>query len=130
MLSTLHVNVGEEVLLTSNLANSGEAYDGQEIVFNCRVIDSVVLTWTSDEYIGTDGALLQVSIAHNIGYSPPTDIEGTVVTLINKSQVNGMNVIDSELRIRATLLRPTSSVTCRKDGVGGAANTTAFRKEI
>ena len=117
------------MFLTSNLANGGVAYDGQEIVFRCRVIDSVVLTWISEEYIGTDGTVLQVSIAHQIGFTPPsTDIEDTVATLTNKTQMDGINVIDSELHIRATLLRPTSSVTCRKDGVGGAANMTTFRK--
>ena len=132
MLSTIHVNVGvspPEVLLASNLTNGGVAYDGQVIMFRCRIIDSVVLTWSSDEYIGTEGTVLQVSIAHEIGYSPPrTDVEDTVAILTNKTQVNGINVIDSELHIRTTLLRPTSSIICRKDGVGGAANTTSFRK--
>ena len=123
-------NAASDVLLMSNLTNGNLAYDDQVIVFRC-IIRGTILVWKSDEYIGSvaDGRDLRLTFVDQDGHTERSSLVGsTVARLVSVTTVNGGTVIESELRIRASLATGMSSVTCTNNG-GGAMNTTAFRKK-
>ena len=118
-------------MLTSNLTSGILAYDDQVIVFRC-VARGTILVWESDDYIGSiaDGRDLRLTFIDQPGHTEPSQlVDGTVASLISVTDVNGDTVIESELRIMASLATSLSSaVTCTNNGRGGR-NTTEFRKK-
>ena len=76
------------VTLTHNLGDDGVAYDRQRATFICMIVAGqdidIVITWSSDEYIGTGGIVLQLTSADSVGSNKhnPRD-PTTVVTMIN-----------------------------------------------
>ena len=81
-----------------------------------------VLGWSSDEYIGQGGSL-QLSTIEMIGeVKTSTSMDGNITataTLTNNTNVNGDHVLESTLRITATV---ASTVTCSNSGTGGTGS--------
>jgi hypothetical protein len=120
------------VTLTSNLTSGNLAYDDQIIVFRC-VARGTILVWQSDDYIGpiADGRDLRLTFVDPPGHTEPSQlVDGTVASLVGvTTNVDGDYVIESELRIIASLATDVSSaVTCTNNGRGGSS-TAEFRKE-
>ena len=116
--------------LTSNLNVGNIAYDGQTVNFRCVIRgSSTILSWISEDYIGTGGTALEFSTAHRPGTTDPSPVNSdTVATLISVStDANGVVEIVSELRIRASIRYLTSSVGCRVNG-HGTPNTIDFSR--
>ena len=124
-------NLASEVMLTSNLTSGNLAYNDQVIVFRC-VARGTILVWESDHYIGpiADGRDLRLTFVDPPGHTEPSQlVDGTVATLVSVTTVDGDTVIESELRILASLATSLSSaITCTNNGRGGR-NTTEFRKK-
>ena len=118
-----------EVLLTSNLNEGNIAYDAETIIFTCTIRgNGTILTWTSAEYIGRGGDVLEFSSIDSSGQTTSSsDNPTTIATLINTNTDPDTQVtmIKSELHIIASVRHPTSSVGCRINS-HGKANITEF----
>ena len=120
------------VTLTHNLGDGGVAYNGQRATFMCIIVagQDLIITWSSDEYIGT-GGVLQLTSADPPGsitsslQNPPTK-----VTLRNTTRSSdGTISVTSLLQLVASALYPTSSISCRASGHGHNA-TVAFQTSM
>ena len=119
-------------LLTSNLNKENIAYDEQTVTFKCTIRGTgiLVLTWISNDYIGSEDYWLQFSSTHSPGRTEPSSINPTTVATLTSATteaVTGVTEIISELRIIASIQHSSSSVTCQVNGIG-VSNTTMFRK--
>ena len=117
-----------EVSVTSNLIDGNIAYDNQTWIFRCITEGtSMTLTWTSDDYIGSGGDVLQFKSVHSPGRTASNSINPTTIaTLINATTVNGVTVIKSELCIIASVQYSMSSVECRAN-IHGTPTTILFQ---
>ena len=123
--------IQSSVSLTNNLNEVNIAYEAQTVTFRCIIQGTgTILTWISDDYIGSGGVVLQFASLHSPGWNASNSLNPTTVaTLISANTVNGVTVIESELRIIASVQYPTSSVSCRVDNYG-ELNTAMFRKAV
>ena len=123
--------VPSDVHLTSTLTEGQFAYNGQTVNFQCIIQGTgTILSWISEDYIGTGGAALEFFSVHNPGRtdtSPTT--QNTIATLISTTTDADTGVIEivSELRIRALVQYETSSVGCRVNS-HGMSSTIEFSK--
>ena len=123
------------MLLTSNLNEGKFAYDAQNITFRCTTRGTgTILTWISENYIGSEGAIFEFASVHTPGRIEISSTNpNTTAVLINATTDTntGVTEIVSELYITASLQYPNSSVSCRVNG-RGTPNTTNFqlRKEV
>ena len=125
--------ISSDVFLTSNLSKENTAYDAQIVTFQCvtKGIIGTILSWTSDDYIGSEGAALEFFSIHGPGRTETSSTNPTTVaTLINATTnaATGVSTIISELRITVSEQYPTSSVSCNFNNGHGVHNTTEFRK--
>ena len=122
---------GTNVNLTSNLNAGDIAFDGQRVTFRCAIRGTgSILSWVSEEYIGTGGAALEFFSVHPPETTEPSPINpNTVATLISSNTDRNTGVIEivSELQIIASIRHMASSVSCRVNG-GGTTNTINFSK--
>jgi hypothetical protein len=122
--------VSRMVELTSNLTDGNVAYDDQVIVFRC-IARGTILVWQSDDYIGpiADGQDLRLTFVDQPGHTVPSQlVDGTVASVVSIIEDADGVLIDSELKIRASLSMRNAAVTCTNNGLG-RMNTTYFRKE-
>lgn len=103
--------------MTSNFSHDHIAYNGQRVTFTCRITNSEILEWTSNEYIGTGGDRLQFLRIDPIGTIIKTS-PTTVATLINSYTENRVTVMVSELHIIVSAHYAMSTVTCGNNGEG------------
>ena len=134
MLYIIHIGVKPpDVLLTSNLAEGDTAYNTQPVTFRCIIQGtSTNLIWISDEYIGSNGDVLQFASIDPPGVTGTISAKPTTIaTLINASTDSDtrVTVIESKLRISASSQYPNSTVTCRVNGYE-ALNVSRFRKAV
>ena len=95
---------------------------GREVNFTCMTNGSLVMVWSSDEYIGINGAELEFTSADGVGSTMRSSTNpSTVATLVS---INGTRVTESVLSI-TVLDFPTASVTC--SDVGWGTSTITFR---
>ena len=108
--------------LTSTLRQGNYSCPRDEVIFTCTIrgpstLSSLTLVWRSAEYISRS---LQLSTANMIGHvETSTDMDGNITataTLTNNTNVNGEHILESTLRITATM---ASTVTCSNSGTGG-----------
>lgn len=117
------------VMLTHDLIGGNRAYDGQRVTFRCVIVGlDTVVTWRSQDYIGTGGDLLQLASADPAGQTASNSRNPTTVaTLINTTRIGGVTTTISELQLTASSQLFTSNVSCGVNGQG-PFNTTLFRK--
>jgi hypothetical protein len=119
--------------LSSNLNVGATAYDNQIVTFQCTIRgtgDIVVLSWSGDDYVGPEGALLQVASFQDLGHTATSPVNpNTVATLtsVTTDPDTGVTEVVSLLRITASAQHPTSSISCRLDNQG-TPNTITFSK--
>jgi hypothetical protein len=95
---------------TPQLYNGRFACPDDEITFLCETKGSSTISWSSNEYIGQGGAQLQfaaievINTKHRIG--------NTTATFTDKRTEDGVQVLQSTLRVTATSMYPNPSVTC------------------
>ena len=107
-----------EIALNSTLIRGNLALPGQRVVFTCVTENSSILEWQSNEHIGTDGDDIQIySVGSRVNVTSVT-IPTTYATRVSVTMENGVTVIVSRLFITASDHFPTSSVTCRINGLG------------
>lgn len=126
----LSVTRSQLVFLNSTLSTRLIAYPGQEVVFTCETRNSLLLTWTSEDYIGSGGDRLETLFIDSPGIKKSNSRNpSTFATLIMASKdSSGVRVIVSELHIIASSQFPVSSVTCR--GSSSALNKTITFKTV
>ena len=99
-------------------------FPGDEVNITCEIRGSDALAWTGDEYIGAYGVLLGFISFNSIGVTRTSLMNpNTIATLINKTVVEGVEVLVSQLRITAQSQFFNSSVTCI-EASSGIRNTT------
>jgi hypothetical protein len=128
-----HTIAAANAELSSNLNVGATAYDNQIVTFQCTIRgtgDIVVLSWSSDDYIGPGGALLQVASFQDLGHTTNSPVNpNTVATLtsVTTDADTGVTEVVSRIRITASAQHPTSSVSCRLDNQG-TPSTITFSK--
>ena len=97
------------------------------MIFTCETRGSPIIAWTSEEYIERGATQLNFATFNSIGATKTSPIHpNTIATLTNNTMEDGVQVLVSELRIRALSQFLNSSVTCIHIG-NGTTNTTMFQ---
>ena len=113
------------MITTTVTPKISNACPGEEVYITCVTRNSLLLLWTSDEYIGPGGIELEFAIFNDIGDTVVSPINpNTVATLINNTNEDGMMVLVSQLRIVTSVNFSTSSVSCVNEG--GMSNSSAI----
>ena len=111
--------------LISTLREGNYACPREKVTFTCTIrgsqnLTTLVLVWSSDEYIGNP---LRFSIEDMLGTTRMSMINGNVTataTLTSISNVGGIPILVSQLRITA---KQASMVTCLSQTSGNTAST-------
>ena len=88
---------------------------GQEVVFKCVTRGSLIIAWSSEEYIGTSGIRLvftedgQPQMRKNSAIN-----SGTFAVLVNVDD-SEPPILESQLHINISSDHPTLSVACESD---------------
>ena len=109
--------------MTSTLVNGQFACRGSRVTFTCVTRGSGGIAWTSDTYIGPNGAQL----VFETDFSSPGDTrtsESTVATLIREQEDQGETVLESTLSINPLPTPQIASVTCIHTTSGQRDNVT------
>ena len=117
------------VVLTSNLTEDW-AFHRQKVLLTCIAVvegNDTLITWSSRQYIGAGGEVLQLLSTYSSGYTVRSrQNRATVATLVNTTRNNRTVTTISELQLIASGLHPSSRVSCRANGHEPAIIT--FRK--
>ena len=114
--------------LTSTLENGQFACLGSRVTFTCVTRESGGISWTSDAYIGPNGAQL----IFEAEFDNPGDVRvsasnaNTVATLTREQEDQGETVLESTLSINPLPDPRTASVTCVHID-SGQRNTITFQ---
>lgn len=103
--------------LNSTLNAELTAYPQDVVVFTCITRGTGILNWSSNEYIGNNGLLLQILSVGNTTTVQSYLVPNTSATRISITNDTGEIVIVSELRIIASLDYPTAIVTCNQNSI-------------
>ena len=121
------------VILTHNLGSDAMAYHGQRVIFTCTVRDIVVghpivITWSSDDYIGIGGTNDVLQVRSNAPLGTTDKKMTTVVTLTNRTRNNGLRTVtvETQMKLTASATYPDANVSCRANGHEPAS--ISFRK--
>ena len=94
--------------LHSTLFNEMYACPGQNVTFTCKTNGSLIVAWSSDEYIGPEvGRQLEVTIEEREIASMQNP--NTVARVVRD---NGMKIIESTLSIVVDYKFPNASIKC------------------
>ena len=105
--------------LSSDLPADEPVCPGQVVTFTCETRGSLILAWTSDEYIERGGTRLDFATFNNVGYTRISPVNpNTNATLIANFDENGVRVLRSTLRIVTLSGFLNSSVNCLHIGDG------------
>ena len=116
--------VSQELNSTLHSTPSGVqfAFAGEMVVFTCTVRSNSI-TWSSDEYIGTDQPLTLVSIQGEGFRSNPVGNAETVAVIVRVTD----ETIVSKLHIRVKSTFPVASVQCVNSGtITNPTTSTSF----
>ena len=104
--------------LTSTLRGRSHACRGEEVIFTCTIrgsqtLTSLILAWSSDEYIGQGVNPLRFTTDSVPGTNRTSTINGNVTaTLTRNTNISGVPTLESELHIVAD---QASTVTCTSE---------------
>lgn len=105
------ISSGISTTLYSTLVNGQFACPDVEVIFTCETRGSESITWNSAQYVGNPlgflGVLRQVNDTRKSSSNPET-----FATLTKNELDNGVLVLRSTLRIKASLSLSSASVTC------------------
>ena len=104
--------MGAQVILTESSKTT--ACPGDELTFKCETRGSMILAWSSEEYIGTGGVQLEFTTEDTPGFIQTSDTHpDTVATLISSDQrlLNIISTLQIVVSSNVSMSHP-SSVTC------------------
>ena len=109
------------MILTHNLGSDVMAYHGQRVIFTCTVRDIVVghpivITWSSDDYIGTGGTNDVLQVHSNAPLGTTDRKITTVLTLTNRTRNNGTVTVETQMKLIASAMYPNSCVSYTPNG--------------
>ena len=106
---------GPRLELTSDQSiNDDAVYHEQVVIFTCITRGSPTLAWSSNDYIGS-GLLVEFLSINDQGETRSYN-NGTIATLTYKRVDGSVFVLESTLRIQASRMYPTSTVSCHNVG--------------
>jgi hypothetical protein len=114
--------------LTSTLENGQFACRGSRVTFTCETRGSGGIAWTSDTYVGPNGAQLVIDGDFDdprATLPSPSNVE-TVATLTREEEDQGVRVLESMLSINPLPDPQNTSVTCIHTA-SGQRNITTFQ---
>lgn len=86
---------------------------GQVVNLTCVTRGSPTIAWSSDQYIDEGGNSLEFGPRNSVGNTLNSPINpNTTVTFIDRSVIDGVEVLESQLRIIITPEFPSASVSC------------------
>ena len=111
-------------VISQTMLNSStqQVCPGGTIVFTCTTTGSLVLAWTSEEYIGS-GRQLDIRSVDPIGTTVSSTINSDTVANLTAFDNDGI-ILKSMLRIRTGSTTPSVSVSCLNVGDGGINSST------
>ena len=123
-LFLLHIRGGESQVSVTRTRPSGirSVCPNATAIFTCQVTGSSVIVWTSAEYIGQNQAAFSISSMAGT----TIDVNAGIAILVQNSD----GILESELRIRASVLN--SSISCLPDNVnsGVTVNLTVYNSKF
>ena len=103
--------VSDNVSLTSTLLFGEYSYNGDVVIFNCVIIGSASIAWSSNEY-----NIQATEFTFGDVESPQVIISSNAIaTLVSDKYVDGTRIITSQLNLTVTSEYLFSSVTCLSD---------------
>ena len=109
----------QEGLVTLNITSGTIVRPGDNVTFTCTTINSSIIAWSSEEYIGRGGVRLDLSA---VTHSESSQISTATAVLLNTgSNGEGAIVLTSALSLIAKGI-PYISVTCIN--IGRETNST------
>ena len=105
---------GPPLELTSESINDDSVYHEQVVILTCITRGSPTLAWSSNDYIGS-GLLVEFLLIHDQGETRSYN-NGTIATLTYKRVDGSIFVLESTLRIQASRMYSTSTVSCYNVG--------------
>ena len=121
--ASMHMQAVSFQRLSSTLLEDDRGCPGVQVNFTCTTSGSLVMAWSSNEYIGPNNAELEFTSADGVGSKMMSSINpesDTVATLVG---INGTRVIESILSITALDTYQTASITCSDVGQGDSTIT-------
>ena len=115
-----------DITLTRNVQS--KVCSGEELTFTCVTRGSLILAWSSDEYIGGLGVQLEFTMSDTPGFLRASDDNPrTLATLISTVTDSTMrNIMVSTLRIIVSDNTSYPSVTC-EHRTSGRKETLTFQ---
>lgn len=95
-------------------------YPEVEVTFTCIAVDSIIVSWISEEYIGSSREI-QFSVNDAPGSNETCQNDpNTIATLIDNSVENGVPVLTSQLNITVlwSTIPHSKTVTCVNSALG------------
>ena len=118
----------ESQKLTSTLHNTKHdvkfAYVGETVIFTCMTVDSSLMGWSSNEYIGTGGTRFEFVSVDPIGTIHSAG--QTVSELVTVSSMNGVITMESQLKIVVLSAFQIATINCHKFG-NDTVKSTSFQ---
>ena len=110
-------------ILTSTLLEGNYTCPGQQIIITCATNPSLVVAWSSNQYIGTGGLQLEFTSGDSVGRRIPSSTNPS--TFAELTMTAGGLVTESQLHIIVSRNIPTATVTC-SDVSGGSTSFISF----
>ena len=103
------------------LSQDRVACPDEQLSFHCEAIDTEIVAWKSDEYVGTNGEEIQFSILEHPGtIKRSTHNPNAIAMLLSSSYMRGIPIMQCQLNITvsATILQYGHSISCLNAAVG------------
>ena len=97
----------------------------REITFTCVTTGSAIIAWVSNEYIEPDGAQLRLASFNRPGDTQNSTFNPNTFATLTRNEMD-IFLLESQLRIIATMDYPNPSVTCINVD-HGTTNRTSFQ---
>ena len=121
---TVTIVNSQQELVTLNTTSGNSVRPGDNVTFMCTTIDSSIIAWSSDEYIGRGGLRLQLSAVTQRDKSQVSPDTVTAILLNSSNNSEGDIVLTSALSLIARGTPYIISVTCINTGSGREINST------
>ena len=103
-------------MIVTTLLDGKYACPGQEVTFTCITNGSVVVAWSSDDYIGSNGRQLEFARSNFLGARVTSTIDPNTFAELTMKE-DGL-VTESQLHITVSQEISSATVTCIDVGTG------------
>ena len=112
-------------MITTNVSDGVAVCPGEAVTLTCTTRNSVILIWTSNEYIG-DQIRFTLASRLNETVTDSTYNRTTAALISDTDDEGGVRVFVSQLHIIVSPVSLNPIITCR-DGSNDRSNTTTFQ---